>query len=340
MIEAAALEQRLGQLEAALHAAGRAAEEATARAASAEHRAAAAEGAATHAAATAGMTSPSGAAAGGAEATTQPLVDTRLLGRPKSFDGREASWRTFRFGFLGYCAAVDPELRAALAEAEQADLSVIGNAVLDASRRRLSTQVYYMLALLAEEPVQRLLEHAGESEGFLAWRRLVDEFEPRTAGRQAGLLLGLLRFEFAGEPRTAMDEFDLMVREYEKSSGEQLSESLKVALVQKGLRDEGLRAHLVLHAARLPSYQAVRDEVRSILQTRHALASGPAPMDIGAVEKGKAKGQMKGQEGLRLAVRLREGRRQGRGEEARLRDGLLLLPQERAPQGGLQGAGG
>ena len=188
---------------------------------------------------------------------------------------------------------MDPELRAALAEAEQADLSMIGNAVLDASRRRLSTQVYYMLALLAEEPVQRLLEHAGESEGFLAWRRLVDEFEPRTAGRQAGLLLGLLRFEFAGEPRTAMDEFDLMVREYEKSSGEQLSESLKVALVQKGLRDEGLRAHLVLHAARLPSYQAVRDEVRSILQTRHALASGPAPMDIGAVEKGKAKGKGK-----------------------------------------------
>jgi len=282
MIEAAALEQRLGQLEAALHAAGRAAEEATARAAAAEHRAAAAEGAATH-----------GATAGGAAATARPLVDTRLLGRPKSFDGREASWRTFRFGFLGYCAAVDPELRAALAEAEQADLSVIGNAVLDASRRRLSTQVYYMLALLAEEPVQRLLEHAGESEGFLAWRRLVDEFEPRTAGRQAGLLLGLLRFEFAGEPRTAMDEFDLSVREYEKSSGEQLSESLKVALVQKGLRDEGLRAHLVLHAARLPSYQAVRDEVRSILQTRHALASGPAPMDIGAVEKGKAKGKGK-----------------------------------------------
>ena len=87
-----------------------------------------------------------------------------------------------------------------------------------------------------------------------------------------------------------MDEFDLMVREYEKSSGDQLSEPLKVALVQKGLRDEGLRAHLVVHAARLPTYQLVREEVRSILQTRHALASGPAPMDIGAVEKGKGKG--------------------------------------------------
>ena len=40
---------------------------------------------------------------------------------PKSFDGREASWRTFRFGFLGDCAAVDPDLRQALAEAALAD---------------------------------------------------------------------------------------------------------------------------------------------------------------------------------------------------------------------------
>ena len=122
----------------------------------------------------------------------QPLVDTKLLGKPRNFDGKEASWRTFRFGFLGYCAAVNPDLRQALAEAETADHTLIKNTVLDARRRQLSTQVYYMLALLAEEPVQRLLEHAGESEGFLAWKRLVEEFEPRTAGRQAGLLLRLL----------------------------------------------------------------------------------------------------------------------------------------------------
>ena len=84
MLEAAALEQRLGQMEELLQAAGRAAEEAGQRAAAAEQRAVAVE-----------ATRP------GAMSTAQPLVDTRLLGKPKSFDGREASWRTFRFGFLG-----------------------------------------------------------------------------------------------------------------------------------------------------------------------------------------------------------------------------------------------
>ena len=73
MLEAAALEQRLGQIEELLQAAGRAAEEAGQRAAAAEQRAAAVE--ATRLGA----------------ATAQPLVDTKLLGKPKGFDGREAS---------------------------------------------------------------------------------------------------------------------------------------------------------------------------------------------------------------------------------------------------------
>ena len=104
MLEAAALEQRLGHMEDMLQAAGRAAEEAGQRAAAAEQRAAAA----------AEATRPG-------VSTPQPLVDTKLLGKPRSFDGKEASWRTFRFGFLGYCAAVDPDLRQALAKAEMAD---------------------------------------------------------------------------------------------------------------------------------------------------------------------------------------------------------------------------
>ena len=97
MLEAAALEQRLGHMEEMLQAAGRAAEAAGQRAAAAEQRAAAAEATRT------------------SVSMPQPLVDTKLLGKPRNFDGKEASWRTFRFGFLGYCAAVTPDLRQALA---------------------------------------------------------------------------------------------------------------------------------------------------------------------------------------------------------------------------------
>ena len=35
--------------------------------------------------------------------------------------------------------------------------------------------------LVRQVGAQKLLEHAGDTEGGVAWRRLLDEYEPRTA---------------------------------------------------------------------------------------------------------------------------------------------------------------
>ena len=35
------------------------------------------------------------------------VVDTRLLGRPVAFDGRETSWRSFKFQFVAHCGVTD-----------------------------------------------------------------------------------------------------------------------------------------------------------------------------------------------------------------------------------------
>ena len=82
------LEERLQAMEAALTAA-------TTRAEAAERAAAQAQAAA--------------AGAAGVDVRT-PVVDTRLLSRPESFDGTEAAWRGFRFKLLAYCEAVNPRL--------------------------------------------------------------------------------------------------------------------------------------------------------------------------------------------------------------------------------------
>ena len=37
-------------------------------------------------------------------ARNEVVVDTRLLGKPKSFDGAMDNWRQFRFTFLGYAS--------------------------------------------------------------------------------------------------------------------------------------------------------------------------------------------------------------------------------------------
>ncbi len=102
-----------------------------------------------------------------------------------------------------------------------------------------------------------------------------------------------------------MDSFELLVRQYEDASEDMLSDSLKIALVQKGIRDITLRDRLLLHAARLTSYTALRAEVRDIMTARSAVHAGVAPMDIGALaSKGKGKGSKGGG---------RQGQKQGQG---------------------------
>ena len=107
------------------------------------------------------------------------------------------------------------------------------------------------------------------------------------------MLQELIHYGFPGDPRTALDEFEVLLRRYSALSREDVSEGLKVALVQKGITDDALKTHLVLHASRLSTFQLVR----SVLITREVLGQGPMPMDIGALDlkgKGKAKGKGKG----------------------------------------------
>ena len=119
------------------------------------------------------------------------VVGTRLLGKPKSFDGSTDSWRQVKFTFLGYAGPVDSRLKQAMIESEVLPEASITNSALLARDQRVCTQLYYMLVLLLEGSAQRLLEHAGDGEGLLSWRRLV-EYEPATAGRETSLLLEVL----------------------------------------------------------------------------------------------------------------------------------------------------
>ena len=95
-------EQRLVDIEVALQhaldtvrAAGRAAEAAKARARAAEARADAAEAARR--------------GDQGVEADRPPkLVDTRVLGKPRTFDEMEANWKQHRFTMTAYAGAISP----------------------------------------------------------------------------------------------------------------------------------------------------------------------------------------------------------------------------------------
>ena len=58
------------------------------------------------------------------------VVNTRLLGKPKRFDGSTDSWRQFKFTFSGYAGAVDSRLKQAMIESEVLLEAAITNSAL------------------------------------------------------------------------------------------------------------------------------------------------------------------------------------------------------------------
>ena len=108
------------------------------------------------------------------------VVDSRLLGKPKSFDGAVDNWKQFKFMFLGHAGAVDARLMQAMIQSELMQEAAIMNAALPVRDQQASTLLHYMLVLFLEGSAQRLLEHTGDGEGLLSRHRLVAECEPTT----------------------------------------------------------------------------------------------------------------------------------------------------------------
>jgi hypothetical protein len=301
-----AMIQRVEAMEAALTQANAASSAASQRALDADARAQAAQ---------------SASAANGNGAPTprfNSLVDTRLLSKPRNFDGTMGGWKQFKFLFTAYAGAVSADLRKIMHDATSASTDAeCLNINMGVHERGMSTQLYYMLVLQTENTALRMLEHAGDCEGAYGWRRLVREYEPDTAGRHASLLLEILSFEFTEDTRGSLDSLDLLIMKYEDATKDTISEPLKVALVQRGIKDTTLREHLVMHSARLSDYVKVREEVRNIMVTRMAINNSPSPMDISALGKGKD-GKGKGKDGKGKG---KDGKGKDKGKDGKGKDG-------------------
>ena len=68
-----------------------------------------------------------------------------------------------------------------------------------------------------EEAYTRRSKGVGEGEGFRAWRKLSDDFEPDTGGRHAGVLIGLMGAEFgkSGDIVTELESFETAANRWE-----------------------------------------------------------------------------------------------------------------------------
>ncbi|CAK0847058.1 unnamed protein product [Prorocentrum cordatum] len=216
----------------------------------------------------------------------ESLVDTRTLGKPDVFTGEEHKWNDWKVIFKAYCGVVNADLLAGMRLAENADeASVQIGDFIEENMRQASQQLRYILLLLCRQHPLTTIANAGESEGFQAWRKLVEYYEPNARSRIAGQLLNLLNFTFAGDVEDRLELFERDLLRYEQRSGEAISASMRIGIVLRQLEEGPLRQHFLLNATRLAGWEDFRREVTDIRRAQSAIAPVPVPMDLSAFAK-------------------------------------------------------
>ena len=152
-----------------------------------------------------------------------------------------------------------------------------------------------------------------EGEGAEAWKVFSEHYEPKTATRYVGMLRQILLYDF-GELTQLIDrieQFRHLVRKYEEQSGESVTDNVRQAVFQAGIKDAAIRDHLALHAGRLNSFDKMAAEVSTVARTRSE--NDVVPMDV-SVMKGKGG---KGKDGKGKEGKSKEGKGKTKAKEDR-----------------------
>ena len=229
------------------------------------------------------------------EHATTSVVDTKLLGKPPSFDGAPEKWRDWSLVFKAYMGAVDERYGDAFRMIETAVEPVLNDRI-DERWTGLSSQMYFILVMLVLGSALDKVHNAGSMQGFEGWRQLMLTYEPRLRTRYVGLLLKILSFRLGEDIAAGLSSFERLVREYETQSGKIVDSDLKIGVILLHLPDGHLRDHLMSNVTRMDTWEKAREEIMEIARTREYLRSNADSSDaLCAMGKGKGmKGKSKG----------------------------------------------
>ena len=126
-------------------------------------------------------------------------VDTRGLGKLETFDGSAGKWRDWKVVMRSYTAACHERLGALMDRAETTDQPVQNAVLQNAGEKEASEQLAFVLVMVCRSAALDQVVNAGAGEGLVAWRSLCRRFEPNVRSRFAGVLVGILSFDFSGD---------------------------------------------------------------------------------------------------------------------------------------------
>ena len=189
------------------------------------------------------------------------LLDLKGLVRLPEFDGQEKSWEPFKFRLMSCLSVLELDQFLVLAGRLTEPLQA---ALLDDSGRARGRLLYTILTQCCSGKALSMLKLVDMGNGFEAWRRLTQEYEPNEPARHVTVLTGLLAPSWSerGSFVEALAEWEKRVAEYQANSGETLTEGVKCAVVARWAPVKYREHFKLLPADVMSSYDRLRDAVR------------------------------------------------------------------------------
>ena len=244
------------------------------------------------------------------------------FGTENDHDAEQSKWPEFSMGFKAWLYYAEKEYEKELTYVEDNVKTTQPLSSMNEDSKARSEQLYSILTGLLRGRPLKILRAVSERNGYEVWRQLVVQYSPKTKGRAISVLSAYINFPAFDKSKTFLEHIQSLERvrtEYRKVAGVDIGDDLQLSVLIQGL-PKYLQQHIQLQLTESSSYQNVRDAVLSYETVTQSWsekkvltelgvvgstpsASGPAPMEIDAVQqfggygkgkKGKGKGKSDG----------------------------------------------
>ena len=130
---------------------------------------------------------------GSAPKPSTGVIDTRTLGKPKTFTGQPSEWTTWQFTIKALACATHARMRDVFELATRKGSDPVINSDMTVELQSLSTQLYYMLVMMLSDQALEIVLNSPEGVGAEVWRKSFWEYEPGVGIRYGAMLQSLLK---------------------------------------------------------------------------------------------------------------------------------------------------
>ena len=233
------------------------------------------------------------------------------LFKPENRDAELKSWGDWKFSFVNYIKGVDPSMAQNMDMVEKNVSDTYDMESMTDENKGKSVRLYSLLTSYLRLRPLKLIRHIKNENGFAAWQVLLKEMQPATRARSLALLSQLSRIQFE-EKKTVSEQlpqFEALVQEYERISGQNYSDDAKVAAVLLAC-PMTIRQHLHLWLTDTTTYEQLKDRIlqleavttrwdasNNLMLPTRASNDDATPMEVDYVGKAYDKGKKGGKKG-------------------------------------------